>query len=224
MNTQFRVQALGSRLTAFRRGQDKQGRRRSAAIPPNHLSPESVCKMCQNATKCCNMLQNATKWVRSSRVWAPSFRIEILRAARTLMSMRRMRMQVWVRIVRVLHITTSSIMLTWRAEGCFLFGRGNDAVGNHHRAHVFSIRAFRAYPLSEIRQTVPVEQLEASRAIRADSISVSSTLPTFYVCPSPKSFRLLDVCVSSLRRGHANLLCIVASLTDDPRGGLYMYI
>ena len=28
---------------------------------------------------------------------------------------------------------------------------------------------------------------------------------------------LLDLCVSSLRRGHANLLCTVPSLTDDPR-------
>ena len=28
---------------------------------------------------------------------------------------------------------------------------------------------------------------------------------------------LLDLCVSSLRRGHANLLCIVPILTDDPR-------
>ena len=32
-----------------------------------------------------------------------------------------------------------------------------------------------------------------------------------------KLFRLLDVCVSSLRRGHANFLCIVPILTDDPR-------
>ena len=31
------------------------------------------------------------------------------------------------------------------------------------------------------------------------------------------SFTLLDVCVSSLRRGHANILCIVSILTDDPR-------
>ena len=31
-----------------------------------------------------------------------------------------------------------------------------------------------------------------------------------------KLFTLLDLCVSSLRRGHANLLCIVPSLTDDP--------
>ena len=30
-------------------------------------------------------------------------------------------------------------------------------------------------------------------------------------------FTLLDLCVSSLRRGHANLLCIVPILPDDPR-------
>ena len=32
-----------------------------------------------------------------------------------------------------------------------------------------------------------------------------------------KLVTLLDLCVSSLRRGHANLLCIVPTLTDDPR-------
>ena len=32
-----------------------------------------------------------------------------------------------------------------------------------------------------------------------------------------KHVTLLDLCVSSLRRGHANLLCIVPILTDDPR-------
>ena len=32
-------------------------------------------------------------------------------------------------------------------------------------------------------------------------------------------FTLLDVCVSSLRRGHANLLCIVPMSRDDPRRG-----
>ena len=32
-----------------------------------------------------------------------------------------------------------------------------------------------------------------------------------------KMVTLLDLCVSSLRRGHANLLCIVPMLTDDPR-------
>ena len=30
-------------------------------------------------------------------------------------------------------------------------------------------------------------------------------------------FTLLEWCVSSLRRGHANILCIVPILTDDPR-------
>ena len=32
-----------------------------------------------------------------------------------------------------------------------------------------------------------------------------------------KLVTLLDLCVSSLRRGHANLLCIVPILPDDPR-------
>ena len=40
----------------------------------------------------------------------------------------------------------------------------------------FSIRAFRACPLIEIRQTVPC------RAIRGNSISVNGTLPPSYVC------------------------------------------
>ena len=31
----------------------------------------------------------------------------------------------------------------------------------------------------------------------------------------------LDLCVSSLRRGHANLLCIVPILSDVPEGTLY---
>ena len=35
--------------------------------------------------------------------------------------------------------------------------------------------------------------------------------------PQKELFTLLDLCVSSLRRGHANLLCIVPILTDDPR-------
>ena len=36
-------------------------------------------------------------------------------------------------------------------------------------------------------------------------------------CDFEQLFTLLDVCVSSLRRGHANILCIVPMLTDDPR-------
>ena len=39
----------------------------------------------------------------------------------------------------------------------------------------------------------------------------------FLLCISLNLFTLLDLCVSSLRRGHANLLCISPILTDDPR-------
>ena len=35
--------------------------------------------------------------------------------------------------------------------------------------------------------------------------------------PPQKTSTLLGLCVSSLRRGHANLLCIVPILADDPR-------
>ena len=34
---------------------------------------------------------------------------------------------------------------------------------------------------------------------------------------SKKLVTLLDLCVSSLRKGHPNLLCIVPILSDDPR-------
>ena len=44
-----------------------------------------------------------------------------------------------------------------------------------------------------------------------------SSTPQTYDASREKMFTLLDLCVSSLRRGHANLLCIVPSLTDDPR-------
>lgn len=40
-------------------------------------------------------------------------------------------------------------------------------------------------------------------------------------CADHKSAILLDLCVSSLRRGHANLLCIVPIFTDDHRSGSY---
>ena len=46
----------------------------------------------------------------------------------------------------------------------------------------------------------------------------SSCQNTLQKCSWQKKFdTLLDLCVSSLRRGHANLLCIVPILTDDPR-------
>ena len=42
-------------------------------------------------------------------------------------------------------------------------------------------------------------------------------MPTSTVSARKKFSTLPDLCVSSLRRGHANLLCIVPILTDDPR-------
>ena len=59
----------------------------------------------------------------------------------------------------------------------------------------------------------------------ADASLASLRLLHSYHTTAPQTFRkrkkklctLLDLCVSSLRRGHANLLCIVPILTDDPR-------
>ena len=48
-------------------------------------------------------------------------------------------------------------------------GRGDDTVGNPHRARISRFELLRAYPLIEIRQAVPC------RAIRGISISVNST-------------------------------------------------
>ena len=42
-------------------------------------------------------------------------------------------------------------------------------------------------------------------------------LPSWDSSARKKHVTLLVLCVSSLRRGHANLLCIVPILTDDPR-------
>ena len=67
------------------------------------------------------------------------------------------------------------------------FGRGDDTVGNPHRAQIsrfglfelkFLNSSFRACPPIEIKQTI------LCRAIRADSISVISTLPPLKVPPS----------------------------------------
>ena len=43
------------------------------------------------------------------------------------------------------------------------------------------------------------------------------TFPPQIEVKTKKLFTLLDLCVSSLRRGHANRLCIVPILTGDPR-------
>ena len=41
---------------------------------------------------------------------------------------------------------------------------------------------------------------------------------TVYFLQEKKKWYILDLCVSSLRRGHANLLCIVPIFTDGPEG------
>ena len=45
-------------LKASRRGQDKRGRRRSDAIPPNELSWEKVDQIWQNVATCRHLKQN----------------------------------------------------------------------------------------------------------------------------------------------------------------------
>ena len=49
------------------------------------------------------------------------------------------------------------------------------------------------------------------------SMPVASAQRTRRVNLAKKMYTLFDLCVSSLRRGHANLLCIVPLLTGDPR-------
>ena len=62
----------------------------------------------------------------------------------------------------------------------------------------------------------------AAHAFRKGTISVKSVTKCARemwngAARRKKTITLLDLCVSSLRRGHANLLCIVPILTDDPR-------
>jgi hypothetical protein len=53
-----------------------------------------------------------------------------------------------------------------------------------------------------------------------ESCHLSGIAPDLTACAEGKKFdTILDFCVSSLRRGHANLLCIVPILTDDLRRG-----
>ena len=57
------------------------------------------------------------------------------------------------------------------------FGRGDDTVGNPHRAQISQFELFELMIWLNLDKQFPVEQFEASRAIRGGSISVSSTLP-----------------------------------------------
>ena len=46
---------------------------------------------------------------------------------------------------------------------------------------------------------------------------IVASLPVLYAAVFECMFTLLDVCVSSLRRGHANHLFMVPIVTNDPR-------
>ena len=60
------------------------------------------------------------------------------------------------------------------------FGRGDDTVGNPHRAQISQFEFFELILLLKWHKQLPVEQFEANRATRGSSISVVSTLPPSY--------------------------------------------
>ena len=89
-----------------------------------------------------------------------------------------------------------------------------------------TLRASRAVPhpstnraLRRLTSEVRRDPVYSTRYGRQRTISVSTrpNTPQAAIKSAKKLFTLLDLCVSSLRRGHANLLCIVPILTDDPR-------
>ena len=60
--------------------------------------------------------------------------------------------------------------------------------------------------------------VKASRRARSVTMRSTSLRKAGPILELAKQFStLLDLCDTSLRRGHANLLCIVPILTDDPR-------
>ena len=60
------------------------------------------------------------------------------------------------------------------------YRKGDDTVGKPSSSSNYSIRVFRAYPLIEVRPTVPC------RAIRGKGISVNSTLPPSQLPKRPR--------------------------------------
>ena len=60
--TSHRITLHSVLLTASRQGQDKRGRRGSAAIPPNELSRENVCSTLQNVASCGNVCALKSKY------------------------------------------------------------------------------------------------------------------------------------------------------------------
>ena len=83
----------------------------------------------------------------------------------------------------------------------------------HTRAHR---TASNAYARSTANFYVQDQRRTETRKPK-QCFALSGPVPWISACG--KLFTLLDLCVSSLRRGHADLLCIIPSLTDDPRRG-----
>ena len=94
---------------------------------------------------------------------------------------------------------------------------------HHHHAHPF---VGRACDISVIIITIIIIAIAMIIKSSLVSSTIEAIVEVHVHVPVPRTrvlsyvgelFTLLDLCVSSLRRGHANLLCIVPTLTDDPR-------
>ena len=71
------------------------------------------------------------------------------------------------------------------------------------------------YSLNHVSRVL--QTTDATVAILAQGTFWAVVLAAGLFAKMEKLFTLLDLCVSSLRRGHANLLCVIPILTDDPR-------
>ena len=95
-----------------------------------------------------------------------------------------------------------------------------------------SLRAFCVHLASLVKHSACVRHAMGRLFLRAFRLPSASLLHAsgehLLVCAflclvfartakSKKISTLLDLCVSSLRRGHANLLCAIPNLTDNPR-------
>ena len=85
-----------------------------------------------------------------------------------------------------------------------------------HESRIFE---FQKAGISEVSLLRYSDFRNSQASISAGRLAFTNTTSDLAsrICTRKKLFTLLDLCVSSLRRGHANLLCIVPILTDDPR-------
>ena len=76
--------------------------------------------------------------------------------------------------------------------------------------------------LGSLKMNLPRTRMTVTCSRPAPSSPPCPSSPFLVLSPRPEAKKvdtILDFCVSSLRRGHANLLCIVPILTDDLRRG-----